>query len=78
MPMTAPSFDTKPWLIALALCVVGASSHLLPHPAGMSTVGAIGMLAAAYLPRHLVPLPVLVCVATEDVSIGYYGNASMA
>ena len=38
MPMTALSFDTKPWLIALALCVVGASSHLLPHPAGMSTV----------------------------------------
>ena len=78
MPMTAPSFDTKPWLIALALCVVGASSHLLPHPAGMSTVGAIGMLAAAYLPRHLVPLPVLVSVATVDVTIGTYGIASMA
>ena len=78
MPMTAPSFDTKPWLIALALCVVGASSHLLPHPAGMSTVGAIGMLAAAYLPRHLVPLPVLVSVATVDVIIGTYGIASMA
>ena len=78
MPMTAPSFDTKPCLIALALCVVGASSHLLPHPAGMSTVGAIGMLAAAYLPKHLVPLPVLVSVATVDVIIGTYDIASMA
>lgn len=70
--------DSKPWLIALALCVIGASSHLLPHPAGMSTVGAIGMLAAAYLPRHLVPLPVLVSVATADIIIGTYGIASMA
>jgi hypothetical protein len=78
MPMTASFFDTKPWLIALVLCVIGASSHLLPHPAGMSTVGAIGMLAAAYLPRHLVPLPVLVSVATVDVIIGTYGIASMA
>ena len=78
MPMTAPSFDTKPWLIALALCGVGAWSHRIPLPAGMSTVGAIGMLAAAYLPRHLVPLPVLVSVATVDVIIGTYGIASMA
>ena len=78
MPMTASFFYTKPWLIALVLCVIGASSHLLPHPAGMSTVGAIGMLAAAYLPRHLVPLPVLVSVATVDVIIGTYGIASMA
>ena len=45
MAKTAHTLNSKPWLIALALCVVGASSHLLPHPAGMSTVGAIGMLA---------------------------------
>ena len=78
MAKTAHTLNSKPWLIAFALCVVGASSHLLPHPAGMSTVGAIGMLAAAYLPRHLVPLPVLVSVATVDIIIGTYGIASMA
>ena len=78
MAQMAHTLNSKPWLIALALCVVGASSHLLPHPAGMSTVGAVGMLAAAYLPRHLVPLPVLVSVATVDIIIGTYGIASMA
>lgn len=78
--MTHPnsSQDLRPWLIALTLCTVGALSHLLPHPAGMSTVGTIGMLAAAYLPRHLLPLPVLVSVATVDAIIGTYGTAAMA
>ena len=78
MQNAAPSYAAKPWLIALTLCVVGACSHLLPHPAGMSTVGAIGMLAAAYLPKHLIPLPVLVSVATVDAIIGTYSIASMA
>lgn len=36
------------------------------------------MLAAAYLPKHLLPLPVLVTVATVDAIIGTYGIASMA
>ena len=78
MPFVAPSAETKPWFIALTLCVVGAASHLLPHPAGVSTIGAIGLLAAAYLPRHLLPLPVLVSVAAADAIIGAYGTAAMA
>lgn len=36
------------------------------------------MLAAAYLPRHLLPLPVLVSVATVDAIIGSYSIAAMA
>jgi hypothetical protein len=78
MSIVSESRDLKSWLIAVALCVVGASSHLLPHPAGMSTVGAIGMLAAAYLPKHLLPLPVLVTIATVDAINGTYHITAMA
>ena len=78
MSRAQTSYDFRPWLIALALCVLGASSHLLPHPAGMSTIGAVGLLAAAYLPKHLVPLPVLISVATVDAIIGTYSIAAMA
>ncbi len=66
------------WLIALALCLLGAASHLLPHPAGISTVGVIGMLAAAYLPKHLMPLPVLVSVAVFDAIYGVYAIGAMS
>lgn len=78
MPFASESLDPNPWLIALVLCVIGASSHLLPHPAGISTVGAIGMLAAAYLPKHLLPLPVLASVATVDAINGTYHITAMA
>ena len=78
MPIASESLDPNPWLIALVLCLIGASSHLLPHPAGISTVGAIGMLAAAYLPKHLLPLPVLVSVATVDAINGTYHITAMA
>ena len=78
MPFNAPSEALKPWFIAITLCVVGAASHLLPHPAGMSTIGAIGLLAAAYLPRHLLPLPVIASVAAADAVIGAYSTAAMA
>ena len=78
MPYAPETLQPKPWTIALLLCVIGASSHLLPHPAGISTVGAIGMLAAAYLPRHLLPLPVLVSVATVDAIYCTYIISAMA
>jgi len=78
MPFQAHSKEPNPWLIATVLCIVGACSHLLPHPAGISTIGAIGMLGAAYLPRHLLPLPVIVSVATADAILGAYGMPAMA
>ena len=78
MLFNAPSQGLKPSFIALTLCVVGAASHLMPHPAGMSTIGAVGLLAAAYLPRHLLPLPVIASVAAADAVIGAYSTAAMA
>lgn len=78
MPIEASSKELKPWLIAVTLCVLGIGSHLLPHPAGMSTIGAVGMLAAAYLPRHLLPLPVIASVAAADAVLGAYSTAAMA
>ena len=60
------------FLVAL-LAFAGVVSHTLPHPMGVSTVGAVGMLAAAYLPRHLTMLPVLLTVLVVDAYNGFYG-----
>ena len=78
MPTASPFAEPRPWLVAITLCAVGVCSHLLPHPAGMSSIGAIGLLAAAYLPRHLIPLPVIASAAAADALIGAYSTAAMA
>jgi hypothetical protein len=44
----------------------------------MSTVGAIGMMAAALLPRHLLPVPVLLSIVAFDLFNGSYQIAAMA
>ena len=69
--------DKNNLLILLALSGVGITTHLLPHAFGFTTVGAISLLAAAYLPRHLLPLPVIFTVLAADLVIGGYALASM-
>lgn len=67
--------------IALALAglaVLGAVTHLVPHDLGVSTVGAVSMLAAAYLPRRLMLVPVLITIAAYDVVHGTYSLPAMA
>lgn len=64
--------------VLLALSALGVISHLVPHSAGISTVGAIGMMAAALLPRHLLPIPVLLTVVSFDLINGTYQIAAMA
>lgn len=66
------------YTVLLALSVLGVISHLVPHSAGMSTVGAIGMMAAALLPRHLLPVPVLLSIVAFDLFNGSYQIAAMA
>lgn len=66
------------YTVLLALSVLGVISHLVPHSAGMSTVGAIGMMAAALLPRHLLPVPVLLSIVAFDLINGTYQIAAMA
>ena len=56
--------------VLVALTSLGVVSHLVPHSAGLSTVGAIGMMAAALLPRHLLPVPVLFTVVAFDLIHG--------
>ncbi|MEM9311758.1 MAG: DUF6580 family putative transport protein [Pseudomonadota bacterium] len=65
------------FLVAL-LAFAGVVSHTLPHAMGVSTVGAVGMLAAAYLPRHLTMLPVLLTVLVVDAYNGFYGALAMS
>ena len=66
------------WLVVVGLSVLGVVTHLLPHVAGMTTIGAISMLAAAWLPRRLVMLPVLVMVVVADLFNDSYGILSIA
>lgn len=66
------------YTVLLALSVLGVISHLVPHSAGMSTVGAIGMMAAALLPRHLLSVPVLLSIVAFDLINGTYQIAAMA
>jgi hypothetical protein len=64
--------------VLIGLTIIGIMSHMIPHSAGFSTVGAIGMLAAAMLPRYLVPIPVLLTIITFDLIHGTYQIAAMA
>ena len=63
----------------VALSSVGVLSHFLPHPMGLSSVGAIGMLAMAYAPRSVALLPVLATTLFVDALAGqFYGALAMA
>ncbi len=69
---------THTGLVAAALTLAGVTSHFLPHPMGVSTVGAVGMLAAAYLPRRIALLPVLATVLIVDAVNGFYSVLAMS
>jgi hypothetical protein len=64
-------------LVLLTLIIIGVITHLAPHDLGVSTVGALSMLAAAYLPRHLLLVPVLVTVIVGDLVNGTYALMAM-
>ena len=70
--------STKTGVLVVFLSALGIFSHLLPHDMGISTVGAIGMLAAAYLPRWLALIPVVVTVFVSDLYVGFYGLIGMS
>lgn len=65
-------------IIVFALFTLGAATHLLPHQMGVSTIGAVGMLAAAFLPRHLALVPVLATLLIGDAVSGFYGALAMS
>ncbi len=64
--------------LLLVLSVLGIATHLIPHNMGVSTVGAVGMLCAAFLPLRYLMVPVLVTVAVADVLHGTYGTLAMS
>lgn len=65
-------------VLTFALSLLGAATHLVPHDMGISTVGAVSMLAAAYLPRSLTLVPVLVTLLAYDLLNGFYGALGMS
>jgi len=68
----------KAWFVFVSLCAIGLATHLLPHDMGVSTLGMLGMLGAAYLPRAWVALPVCLVVAVSDYLAGGYALQAMA
>ena len=69
--------SVRSFLVLAALSAVGISTHLVPHEMGISTVGAVSMLAAAYLPRSLMLVPALLSVLVVDAFNGFYGALAM-
>ena len=70
--------QSKTWLIVVGLSLLGILSHLVPHDMGVSTVGAIGMLASAYLTRRLLMCPILATVFVVDAIHGFYSLLAMS
>lgn len=68
----------RPEVTALALAALGIATHLLPHQMGVSTLGAVGMLSAAFLPRHLMLVPVLGALLISDAVNGPYALLAMS
>jgi len=64
-------------LTVLFMTLAGVISHALPHSMGISTVGALGMLAAAYLPRAYSLIPVFLTVIIVDAANGFYSTLAM-
>ena len=64
-------------LLVAGLSLLGVVTHLLPHSLGISTVGAISMIAAAYLRKGLILVPVLVTVGVVDAINGFYDPLAM-
>ena len=65
-------------IVLLVLSAVGVLTHLVPHDLGVSTVGAVSMLGAAYLPRRWLVVPVLLTLLIADAVSGFYGALAMS
>ena len=68
-----PSF----FILLLCLCLLSAI-HFVPHEAGVTSIGAIGILAAAYLSVRTMPLAVMAPVILGNILIGGYDIRAMA
>lgn len=64
--------------LVLFFSVIGILTHAVPHQFGVSTVGAVGMVAAAYLPRRLMLIPVFLTIFVVDALGGFYALAAMS
>ncbi len=71
------NISVRSLLILAGLSLLGVVTHMVPHEMGVSTVGAVSMLGAAYLPRSLIVIPALVTVLIVDTINGFYAAPAM-
>lgn len=58
--------------VATVLVLFGVATRLLPHPANLTAVGAVGLFAGAVMPRKWgIVLPVSV-MAVSDIFLGFH------
>jgi len=67
----------KHGLVVVMLTLASVASQLVPHMMGISTIGAVGMVAAAYLPRRYALIPVILTVFIGNLVTGFYGLVGM-
>lgn len=60
-----------PWLI-LFLSIVALATRLWPHPPNFTAMGAVALLAGAYLPRREGIFLPLILLFLTDALIGFY------
>ncbi|MBI3261382.1 hypothetical protein HYZ64_03375 [Candidatus Berkelbacteria bacterium] len=54
------------------LIFLGFAARLLPHPANLTPVGAIGIFGGAHLPKRLALALPLVALLLSDLVLGFY------
>ena len=63
----------------LFLAAIVTLSAVLPHPANVTPIGALGLFAGAYLDRRVfLLLPVLAALAADLLTVGVYSLLVMA
>jgi len=67
----------KDMFIALALILIVALARLLPHPLGVTPIGAFGLFAGAYFPSRIAWLFPLGALFLGDAANGFYAAIVM-
>ncbi len=75
---STPSPDRSQLLVMLALIALVAAARLLPLPANVAPIGALGLFAGALLPTRLAWLLPIGALLVSDAIIGFYALPVMA
>ncbi len=64
--------NMKKYLIPVLLIILGLTTRLLPHPANFTSIGALALFGALYLPKRYALIIPLLVMFISDIFIGFY------